>query len=272
MNKISEFDVSPEEARTMLIHNVNNRPANKEHVDFLANEMRLGKWKYCADPIRFDENGHLIDGQHRLLAIVKSNTTQKMLVVYNLGTDVFDSLDAGRGRRASDLLFIKKVPHYTNAAAVIKKILTYDKGVTYNFGDAGSGTLIGKLKVSNADILEFSQNTDLTDCINFAAKCMKASNMLTTTDYAFLKFILGRISDDDSTLFLEKLAYGIGLTEGSPILLLRNRLIANATSILKMTGKIKLFLIFRAWNHFRDGNNNLKVLQYSASADFPVPK
>lgn len=60
--------------------NVKNRKLRVRTVDAFAADMRRGKWHTTHQGIAFDEAGNLLDGQHRLAAIVKSGCTIEILV------------------------------------------------------------------------------------------------------------------------------------------------------------------------------------------------
>lgn len=65
--------ITPEEAAHMLAHNNGrNRKISQPVVNTFADVMRAGRW-HVADPIIFDSNGQIIEGQHRLAAVVKAD-------------------------------------------------------------------------------------------------------------------------------------------------------------------------------------------------------
>lgn len=85
-------DITPAIAEQMLQHNTNNyRKAQLTKVHLYARKMALGYWQENGEAIQFDKQGNLLNGQHRLMAIIESQTTQRMLVVYDVEADVFDS-------------------------------------------------------------------------------------------------------------------------------------------------------------------------------------
>lgn len=94
--------VSPTLAQQYLLKNVdNNRPINNKRVDFYASQMSKGQWRMSPQGIIFDRAGKLIDGQHRLHAIVRSNKTVDICVLYGAEPETFDVLDSGQGRTLS---------------------------------------------------------------------------------------------------------------------------------------------------------------------------
>jgi hypothetical protein len=98
------IDISPEMAAVFLEKNTGNRPVRKNVVDRYADEMKSGQWKATHQGIAFDINGRLVDGQHRLMGIMKADVTVKMMVTYNVEPDTFAVLDQGAKRNPSDIL------------------------------------------------------------------------------------------------------------------------------------------------------------------------
>ena len=72
--------VTPNLASKWLEGNACNRRLNQQHAERMAQAMRDGCWKTTHQGIAFDTNGTLVDGQHRLWAIVQSGCTVKLPV------------------------------------------------------------------------------------------------------------------------------------------------------------------------------------------------
>lgn len=66
--------VTPDIAKQWLKQNTNNRKIKEAVVDAYAKDMLNGKWTINNDSITFDKNGILTNGQHRLMAVIKSST------------------------------------------------------------------------------------------------------------------------------------------------------------------------------------------------------
>ena len=100
--------ITPSIADGMLKLNVSNRRQRRWWAEALAAAMRRGEWKATHQGIAFSISGKLIDGQHRLMAIVKSGISQLMLVVYDVPDDAFSVLDIGVKRTISDTTGLSK--------------------------------------------------------------------------------------------------------------------------------------------------------------------
>lgn len=79
--------VTPKVAAAWLTMNHVERPLDLAHVRNLAARMRADKWTDSAASIAFDAEGHVVDGQHRLAAIVEAKTPVTLLVTTNCSSD-----------------------------------------------------------------------------------------------------------------------------------------------------------------------------------------
>jgi hypothetical protein len=93
--------ITPEKAATYLnkIHE-NQRRLSQPRVEILAEDMSSGNWFDSNDGICFDKNGSLINGQHRLMAIVRSGVPQQFIVIRGLDENAFFAMDRGVKRNA----------------------------------------------------------------------------------------------------------------------------------------------------------------------------
>ena len=76
-------DVTPELAKEWIALGNANRTITAHRVQKLSEQMKAGLWQHHHEAITFGENGHLIDGLHRLHAAALSSVTVSMLVVIN---------------------------------------------------------------------------------------------------------------------------------------------------------------------------------------------
>lgn len=99
--------ITPEIAKQYLARNVaNNRSVSKSKVQDYVKKMRNGDWGESHQGMAFDVNGRLIDGQHRLHAIVASGITLVVLVARGSPCDTFLRIDQGAVRSTKDHLTI----------------------------------------------------------------------------------------------------------------------------------------------------------------------
>lgn len=101
------LDVSPDMAKEMLTHSPKNRLLKKRHITRMANDMKDGNFTFSPSPICFDVNGNLIDGHHRLHAVILADKTIKFLVVYDVQPDAV--IDRGITRNVGDALYMRNI-------------------------------------------------------------------------------------------------------------------------------------------------------------------
>lgn len=93
-------EVTPRTAAEWLTLNRRNRRARTLLVSKYAADMAAGQWRMAGEPIKFDTSGNLLDGQHRLSAVMLSGATVTMLVVRGLPPESQAVMDSGSARTA----------------------------------------------------------------------------------------------------------------------------------------------------------------------------
>jgi hypothetical protein len=238
--------ITPVVATEMLKKNLNNRKVSENHVRFLAEEMRNGNWLFDGQPLRFDENNVLIDGQHRLNAIIKSQTSQNLLIITGLKKESFRVMDTGKNRNAADVLSINGEQYYSTIASCAKFIIMLKSG-------SSDRNRIGR--TSNTNIVKWlDNNRSIIEHIKIAEKLKHSfSGVLTGTYIASFRFLFAEKDVIKSEDFIRKLCTGLDLTEKDPILTLRRTLIKEKMAKWNMPQKDKQALIIKGWNAYRLG-------------------
>jgi len=98
--------ITPELAAKYLGGNTNNRPLRKTVVAGYASDMKAGNWKLTHQGIGLAPDGTLLDGQHRLAAIIESGIAVKMMVVQGIEKQTVIAMDDHAKRTAGDSLSI----------------------------------------------------------------------------------------------------------------------------------------------------------------------
>ena len=76
--------ITPELAAEYLRANIVNRKLRPAVVKRYEEEMRQQSWTLTSDAIAFDEEGNLIQGQHRLNAVRNTGLSQVFWVARNM--------------------------------------------------------------------------------------------------------------------------------------------------------------------------------------------
>ncbi|MBB2892111.1 hypothetical protein [Flexivirga oryzae] len=118
--------ITPAKAAALLESNTSNRPLSRATVRVFAEAMKRGEWKTTHQGIAVDTNGLLVDGQHRLAAIVEADLPVKRTVFTEVSPDSFDVLDTGKKRNAADVLAIEGEKNTLLLAAMLRTVWLYD--------------------------------------------------------------------------------------------------------------------------------------------------
>lgn len=95
--------VTPEIARRWLLTRAAQQRSLRPHrVGQYARDMRQGRWSLTHQGIAFSDAGHLIDGQHRLAAVIEAGVSVDMMVTRGLPSETFVGMDRGMLRSAAD--------------------------------------------------------------------------------------------------------------------------------------------------------------------------
>lgn len=95
--------VTPELAEFWLKANTRNRHVRKSRVKQYARDMAAGRWLFNTQGVTFGTDGSLIDGQHRLSAVVLAGVPVTMVVWFNVPPASRSVIDIGVPRNLADI-------------------------------------------------------------------------------------------------------------------------------------------------------------------------
>lgn len=114
--------VTPQMAKKWLEKNTNNiRPTIASNVETFMRLLREGTFKITHQGIAFDEKGVLVDGQHRLTAILRTGISTYLQVTHGLTT--MQGIDEGCRRTAAQINGLS--PRH---AQVLRPLWLYERG------------------------------------------------------------------------------------------------------------------------------------------------
>lgn len=102
--------ITPKLAGEFLTRNASNRRVRPGHVSALSAVMSAGQFQSTHQGIALNTQGEVVDGQHRLMAIVKSGITVKMPVAYGVNAEHYGHLmiDVGMNRSTADVYAVDR--------------------------------------------------------------------------------------------------------------------------------------------------------------------
>lgn len=123
-------EVTPAKAAKWLTRNYNNRNIVPGNVDYIRRQIEAGDWMLNGETIKFDVLGNLLDGQHRLTAIVQSGITVHVSVTRGLETRSRSTVDRGSKRSVAQIIQMEHgEKHATLSVAVARALRLFDHGI-----------------------------------------------------------------------------------------------------------------------------------------------
>lgn len=252
----SQFEVvTPEIAAQILNAAGPNRPLSEKLVNAYALEMKNGRWHQTGEPIKLDKHGHLIDGQHRLNAIVRSQSTLNLLVVRGLDFESQDLMDSGRKRSLGDQLAMRGYTSTNSLAAAI--------GIAYVWQQHG--------RVKNAAeriplplLFDwFSDNHEIVESVRIAMPLKHGAARFPVGLGAAIHFTMAKLSPSDADFFWEVFRKGRQVSGTESIIVFRERMInavhEKASRGSTMDNERRAAFAILAWNHWLRGNAITKL-------------
>lgn len=124
--EIAEMIIEDSSAKFSSMDGFHQRRVRMNTVNMYAKDMEQGRWKFNGDTIRFDKEGRLMDGQHRMKAIIKSGIPQICLVVRGIDNSVMDTIDNGLKRSLENALQFQAESYENRTAEVVKAKMQLD--------------------------------------------------------------------------------------------------------------------------------------------------
>jgi len=184
--------VTPELAEKFLATNTNNRPVRPTHVRALAHSIMRGEWVVSHQGIAFSTQGVLLDGQHRLRAIVVAGTPVQMVVTTGVSESAFKVIDCGVRRTLADLTQLPK--QTAEVCSLIGSFLKY--GCVSHRGDSVSPAVILQIADSGVGVVcERLRAYSKTATVYYSTRAMRTAAVLTVLDGADEDYVFGLHAD-----------------------------------------------------------------------------
>jgi hypothetical protein len=242
--------ITPETAAQMLQLNTENRPVVAKHVAFLAREIISGRWQVNGDTICFSDD-RLVDGQHRLMAIVKSGVPVQTFVIRGVSSQCFATKDTGKKRSTSDVMAINHVNDSKRIATATYKVWLYK-----TTGHMAQNSI----SPSPAELMDFyNQNQGIKDSVIAIPGKQK---LIIHSLASALHYLFSEKDPSEADKFWNDVIQGENLQSNDSVFQFRARLVNNAASKSKLPMAYISMLAIKAWNFRREGRYS-KVLRFA---------
>jgi hypothetical protein len=260
--------ITPAKAAAMLAANTSNRPLSKAVVRSFTDAIRRGEWMVTHQGIALDTDGVLIDGQHRLAAVVEADQPVDMLVMTGVDAGTFDVLDIGKRRNAADVLAIEGEKSTSMLAAMVRTVWLYENRPEANWSSGSAG-------VSNHQIVTtLEQHPRLREFVKVGERVATATGMIKSAAGAASYLVEQANKRADLGGWYDGVIDGTGLPKQDPRLVFR-RVMFNMAR--RQAGQVMrrrytrehVALYLRAFNAWATGET-LTHLRYTPREPLPA--
>lgn len=242
-------EITPEIAQKYLDMSGPNRKISRAQVQKWVRAMSAGQWRLTGESIKFNVNGEMIDGRHRMTACVESGATIPMTVARGCGLDVFPVLDDGKRRSGGDVLSVMGDVEHVQAAAATLKIIK-----AYALARRGRTSLIPTMQLGRLANWEigpwYEAHSGISDWIPAALSIHRKVNASSSGSAVAAALYLGSLLNYvDTVSFAEHLVSGENLSAGeAPLLLLNRSKIVGVNTSGESGQAVTLILVGKALN------------------------
>lgn len=249
--------ITPEYAKELLQANIHNRKVKLGIVSRYSKDIANDKWKEdTGEALKISSTGAILDGQHRLMAIVKADKGLNLHIVRGLNDEVFKVIDTGAVRTHADIFQVSGAKNNTIIPQIIQTYILLKKG----FG----------IKQNRQTTLTSHELLDIY--VNNEAEWQSVANKVTKWYYGFSRILptslIGglysafkdKAGEAVADEFMNQLMYGREVSSDT-IFWTRKKLTEDKLSKTRLKTNIKIALLIRTWNLYRQGKQvkNLKL-------------
>ena len=270
--------VTPKMAQEWLEGNVDNRNLREPRVLQHSQTLQRGEWELTGDCIVFDEDGTLLNGQHRLSAVVVTEIPARFVILRGVPAKTQEVMDTGLARTLGDQLQRRGVPYYTYVSGALfwlhRMAYSEASGVAH-YAEPG-------MRPSFRQLLKlYEENKELSDeapRIGKHVNNLKVRAGATLAIYHRLKQIEDENIEVEVDTFFDKWLTGAELKASDPIFRLREWCLDDAAK-RHTRGRAPDYryvaYVLTAWNAWREGKpiRQLKwVYTPTTRMSWPIPE
>lgn len=252
--------ISPADAMALLEMNGTNRPLNEQHVKRIARQISDGKWKFNGDTIKIATTNDILDGQHRLWAIIEAKTSIETIVVRGIEADAFATIDTMRKPRSgSDILALLGASRQRSTISVALQWLTRWQRKCLETYRAPQN------RIENSDIEQAYR--DNPGIVRAAEAAHKLRGLANPGLIAFFYFVLTNRNPDLAERMLHTLENPAGVGINDPFFRLRSYF---ASDKARKDPLITIVYMIKAANAAYE-NREMKTLNWRNQGSFAEP-
>jgi len=248
--------ITPDIAYNLLLTSKGNRTVRPDKVGKLVGAMKEGKFKPNNDAICIDWNGVLINGHHRLNAVVLSFCTVEMYVIRGMDPEIVTTMDQNARRSLADQLRMSGLDNSTQRAAIVSMVARIIVGTAVELND-------------EAEYYEWLAPVEKGVNAFFELGCAQSAAHMRTAKVAGPLVMAYKADPAKMTEFFVGLRDGANLSPRSPVLTLREFLLDEYRNkkTQRSTPDTIIGKVFASCKKYLEGGTLAKVLDSTVATN-----
>jgi hypothetical protein len=245
-------EITPSAAKRYLADRPRNRPIRDAKVQLFSSQMDDGAWSLNGESIIIGSSGRVIDGQHRLTAVIRHGKPVRFVVVEGVPDSEIETIDTGAARTAADVLRMNGL----SADAARTLATSVNMVIGFELSESGQYSVSKRhlSRVTPKAIYEWtSKNPSIVDSCAFLSRMPKAGRVLPLGVLTFLHYLTAKIDRYAANEYFEGLMTGANLDELDPRLVLRTRLQKESMSHRPAPMKTRIAWAIKSIKWFLEG-------------------
>jgi hypothetical protein len=260
MIRVKKEFVTPEIAARWLELNEKNRSPRDWKAEEYARDMTEGRWLTTGETIQFGESGRLLNGQHRLWAVLMSGATIEMIVIRGIENEeaVMDVLDTGTKRTLGDALGIHGETDANVLASIVNGCIRFERATdpSKNYNP------------SHSQAMEWlKENPGAREAVLIAREVNKAIKA-PPGGVGVAYYENARVDAEAAERFWHLAATGEGLGPGDAVLAYRRWVIGTLARRDKPRSSVWLAVHLKAMKLWREGRS-VRLISYKDGEEAP---
>ena len=178
--------ITPQKAKLLLEKTIGNRELIKQKLELYERQILENKWVLNGQCIIVGDKGHLLDGHHRLQAIVQTDKPAQMSIIHGIKEENFATIDSGASRKSGQVFTIAGIKNAHNIASIVNAV----QFLRHNGWLTGSGM---QNNLTTTELLEiYNQDADLYQKARCVGVKCRANRLMRVVFASAMYYVLVR--------------------------------------------------------------------------------
>lgn len=243
-----------------------NRKAGLGAIREYAAAMLRGEWVLTHQGIAFNEQGELVDGGHRMRAVILAAETDPtievpMLVSFNVPPTAMGAMDIGKRRVPADFLSMEGEDHASYLGGIIRMGYCYEY-VPWDHSESWKRfRMTPKMQLNYLE-----ENPGLRDA---AAQTFQLKRLFKPSASGGFLYLVSKLRPDVNVdQFVKDLRDGENLKRGQSVLTLRELMLNSKASLRQFQAAEEMALLIKAFNRWLTGEPS-QILAFRVTDRYP---